>query len=214
MAEEPLCNSFAKRKANMSHQAFVNKQAHVTHFVEEVLDVVFHVFILFTALCALLQFIIGPTYTQVMQDQVRTTMQSIELPPLSPSQELALYHARPVLEALQRMNAKPSEHVVTNNHWLFVYAHTISIMLLLLFLVLIWVLRKMLGAKAGTPTTNVLKNNLLLIFPAILIAEFAFFEMIAMKFVPLYPSDFIKMFGNILHLRTAKEREAAAAVQA
>ena len=60
MAEESLCHSFTKRQANMSHQAFVNKQAHVTHFVEEVLDVVFHVFILFTALCALLQFIIGP----------------------------------------------------------------------------------------------------------------------------------------------------------
>ena len=190
-------------------QSFVNKQAHVTHFVEEVLDVVFHVFILFTALCALLQFIIGPTYTQVMQDQVRTTMNKINLPPRPPSQELALYQARPVLEALQRMNAKPSQHVSTNNHWLFVYAHTISIMLLLLFLVLIWVLRKMLGAKAGTPTTNVLKNNLLLVFPAILIAEFAFFELIAMKFVPLCPSDFINMFGNVLQLRMARENASS-----
>ena len=185
----PLCHTF------------VSKQANVAHFVEQTLDVVFHVFILFTALCALLQFIIGPVYTSVMQNQVKKTLNSIQLPPLSPTQELALYKARPLLEAMQRMNSKPSEHVQTNNQWLFTYAHTISIMLFVLFLVLIWVLRKMLGTKTWTPTTNVLKNNLLLIFPAILIAEFAFFEIIAMKFVPLYPSDFITMFGSILQLR-------------
>ena len=188
----------------------VTAQAKVTHFAEETLDVVFHIFIIFTALCGLLEFVIGPTYSRVMQDLLRTTIGQIEVPPLSPTQEVALIQAQPALKVLQRMCQKPDRQVQTNNHWLFVYAHTISVMLLLIFLLIMWLLRKMIGVKAATPTTNVLKNNLLLIFPAILVAEFAFFQMIAINFVPLSPSDFVQLFRGILYERVREQRPAAA----
>ena len=47
-----------------------------------------------------------------------------------------------------------------------------------------------------------LKNNLLLIFPAILIAEGGFFEIVAKKFIPIMPSDFLRLFSDILLSRS------------
>ena len=191
MAEQTICDSFAK------------KQAHAVHFVEETLDVVFHIFILFTALCGLLQFIIGPTYTRVMEQQVDSILQNMNFN-LTDKQRMALIQASPMLETVQRINRQRAPFSVSNNQWLFIHGHTISALLFILFLVLIWVLNMMLGAKTWTPTTNVLKNNLLLIFPAILIAEFSFFEIIAMHYSPLLPSDFLNMFGSILEERSIK----------
>ena len=189
MADEALCHSFAK------------KQAHAAHFVEETLDVVFHIFILFTALCGLLQFIIGPTYTRVMEQQVDSILQSMIFD-LTLQQKEELVRATPLLETIQRISQREATYSTSNNQWLFIYGHTISVLLFVLFLVLIWVLNMMLGAKTWDPTTNVLRNNLLLIFPAILIAEFSFFEIIAMHYSPLLPSDFLQMFGSILEERT------------
>ena len=192
-------------------EAFAQKQASATHFVEETLDIIFHIFVLFTALCGLLQFVIGPTYTRVMRQHIDTLIQNIPLD-LTPQQQISLDRLRPMLKTLQKINASRSVYDTDNNTWLFTYAHTISILLFLAFLVLIWVLRKMLGAKTWTPTTKVLRNNLLLIFPAILIAEFSFFELIAMHYSPLLPRDFLKMFSNILEIRGIQDGSAVRVV--
>ena len=101
-----------------------------------------------------------------------------------------------------------SDSVQINNNWIWRYTHTISIFLILAFIFLVWIMRRAIlmttlaGAPAArhtwTPTANVLKNNLLLIFPAILIAEGGFFELVAKKYIPVLPSQFVRTFSQVI----------------
>ena len=232
----------------------------LTHFSEHIMDALFHVFILFTALSALLQFIISKLYTSVMDQQVAGILsKSLDkeqltamLEPLAREQGMTVTQLRvlmasnPILQSMwnqssqaelngkvlqpgdnlapfweqrvRQYNAgegggaqiivRESQHVKVNNDWIWRYAHTISILLFLGFIALVWIMRKSMeltsnqGYQIWTPTTNVLKNNLLLIFPAILIAEGGFFEIVAKKFIPIMPSDFLRLFSEILLSRS------------
>ena len=140
------------------------------HFVEDSLDISFHVAILFTALVLLLQFIIGPMYTEALTTQVTTaideTMAAVQI---DDNNKKVLHYSNPVLSVVRRMADKPSADVEVNNHWLFTYSHVISIALFLLFGSMLWVMRRILGTTfMARPTRKVFLENLLLIFPAIL----------------------------------------------
>ena len=236
----------------------------LTHFSEHIMDALFHVFILFTALSALLQFIISKLYTSVMDQQVRGILDKsldkeqitemlepvAEKGGLTVTQLQEMIGSNSILQSIlqsmwnqtsqaelngkvlqpgddfapfweqrvRQYNAgegggaqiivRESQHVQVNNNWIWRYAHTISILLFLGFIALVWIMRTSMeltsdqGYQIWTPTTNVLKNNLLLIFPAIIIAEGGFFEVVAKKFIPILPSDFLRLFSEILRSRS------------
>lgn len=181
-----------------------DKHTTLTGFLDNTLDVVFHVAILFTALVLLLQFIVGPLTTETMTDNVTTGLQTAMRAnlKLTTSQKNAVRAAAPALQAMYRLSAEPSPEVTNNNNWLFTYAHTVSIFLFLIFGIMVWAFFRLLksGNMAG-PTIKVLRNNLLLIFPAILVAEFVFFKLIAVKMPPMLPSDLLTMLQEIVQLR-------------
>jgi hypothetical protein len=181
-----------------------DKHTTLTGFLDNTLDVVFHVAILFTALVLLLQFIIAPLYTAHLTDNVTGSLDAAMHAnlKLTTSQKNAVRAAAPALQAMYRMSAEPSPEVATNNNWLFTYAHTVSIFLFLIFGIMVWAFFRLLksGNVAG-PTIKVLRNNLLLIFPAILMAEYAFFVIIASKMPPMLPSDVLTMLQEIVQLR-------------
>ena len=233
----------------------------LSHFSEHLLDAVFHVFILFTALSALLQFVISTIYSGVMTQQVSSILdKSLDreqiakmIQPmaarrgLSVQQVQGLLREAPITAALEsmwnqssqaeldgkvlqpgddfgpfweqrilqydtgegggaRVLYRTSEQVRVNNDWIWRYAHTISVFLFLAFIFLVWIMKKSIDLTTSdtntqqiwTPTSNVLKNNLLLIFPAILLAEGGFFEIVAKKYIPILPSDFVSIFAEIL----------------
>lgn len=182
----------------------IDPDTKLTDFLGNTLDVVFHVGILYTALVVLLQFIIAPLYTETLTDNVTDSLESAMDANLTldPTQQQALQIAAPGLQVVYRLTNRPAPEVTMNNNWLFSYAHSISVAIFLLFGVIVWVFFRLLkSATAGRPTLKVLRSNLLLIFPAILIAEYAFFKMIAVNMPPMLPSDVIRMIQEILEQR-------------
>lgn len=182
----------------------VDKHTTLTGFLDNTLDVVFHVAILFTALVLLLQFIIAPLYTAHLTDNVTGNLEKAMNANLrlTNSQKQTVRAAAPALQVMYRMSDQPSPDVTTNNDWLFTYAHTVSIFLFLLFGIMVWAFFRLLKSRqAAGPTIKVLRNNLLLIFPAILVAEYMFFAIIASKMPPMLPSDVLTMLQEIVQLR-------------
>ena len=126
-----------------------DQQESIIHFVEDSLDIVFHVATLFTALVLMLKVVIAPLYT----NSITGTIQELIVEQLTHAREklgtenirdtLTLF--RPMLEAQVRANAMPSLDVEVNNRWLFTYAFTLCAVLFLFFGFMLWLLRRLLG---------------------------------------------------------------------
>lgn len=190
-------------EAQRKHELKLDEYTTVSGFLDNTLDVVFHVGILFTALVLLLQFVISPltkeNLTSHVTDGLTESLATIEL---TDTQKKIIRAGAPALQSMYRMSERPSPEVVTNNNWLFTYAHTVSIFLFLLFGVMVWAFFRLLkSGVAGGPTLKVLRSNLLLIFPAILVAEYTFFKLIAVKMPPMLPSDVSVMLQEITEQR-------------
>ena len=184
--------------------SMVDQHTTLAGFLDNTLDVVFHVAILFTALVLLLQLIIAPLYTAHLTDNVTGSLEKAMYAnlQLTTSQKQTVRAAAPALQVMYRMSDQPSPDVTTNNDTLFTYAHTVSIFLFLLFGIMVWAFFRLLKSRqAAAPTIKVLRNNLLLIFPAILVAEYMFFAIIASKMPPMLPSDVLTMLQEIVQLR-------------
>lgn len=190
-------------EAQRKHELTLDKHTTVSGFLDNTLDVVFHVAILFTALVLLLQFVIAPlskeNLTSHVTDGLKESLEAIEL---TETQKKVIRAGAPALQSMYRMSARPSPEVTANNNWLFTYAHTVSIFLFLLFGVMVWAFFRLLkSGVAGKPTLKVLRSNLLLIFPAILVAEYTFFTLIAVNMPPMKPSEVSVMLHEITEQR-------------
>jgi hypothetical protein len=188
-------------RASQGNVRLTAKHQPLMHFIEDSLDISFHIAILFTALVLLLQFIIGPMYTAALTTQVTVAVgDALASAKLDAHSRQLLQISNPVLSVVRRMAEKPSAEVTINNNWLFTYGHVLSIALFVLFGSMLWVLRRVFGgAYMARPTRKVLLENLLLIFPAILVAEYAFFVIIASKYVPMTPSELMHMLADIMN---------------
>jgi len=202
MPDVVLMDDLTQEVARRGLSVALNGATPLGSFLDNTLDVVFHVAVLFTALVLLLQFVIAPlsrdSLTNTIAEQLRETIRSNLQ--LTHDEKKVVQASEPALQALYRISAQPSEEVQANNAWLFTYAHSVAIALFLLFGVLAWVFFRLFNAGlAGKPTLKVLRSNLLLIFPAILVAELMFFEIIATKMPPAVPSDLVAMMQDIFN---------------
>ena len=155
--KDPLDMNVMIDIAQRKHELTLDKHTTVSGFLDNTLDVVFHVAILFTALVLLLQFIVAPLYKENLTSHVTDGLkQSLNAVELTEHQKKVIRAGAPALQSMYRMSAEPSPEVSANNTWLFTYAHTISIFLFLLFGVMVWAFFRLLkSGVAGKPTLKV-----------------------------------------------------------
>lgn len=93
----------------------------------------------------------------------------------------------PLWEVLERRYSKPDPTVKTYNRWLFRFAATISIFMVILLAVVLIILKFSCGHCPWTFFWDIIKENVI-IFSGIGIVEYLFFKNVALKLIPAPPS--------------------------
>jgi len=159
-----------------------------------------HIFILFILLLALFWFVISKVQTNLMTDAVKNSLETViqnlkasnaQLlnPDISP--ELSAYYklinTDEIMASLKKKYSTPDELMTVNNS----YVKNIGYIYIILFLIIILTF---VGTLYGSceyknfPLWFILKENIV-IFIFIGLVEAVFFYYIAMKYVPILPSD-------------------------
>jgi hypothetical protein len=158
------------------------------------LDMIFHVFVLFTALTLLYTFVIAPMESGSLQKEVDSNLQQVVsagYANATPTQQAdvsrALQSVSPLLMRLQASYAKPSALRTEHNAAVFGSAWAIVALLGIVFVVVVAVLAQS-KVTVGKSTANVVFENLIL-FAVVGAVEFMFFHFIASQYIPVMPSQ-------------------------
>lgn len=161
------------------------------------LNVIFHVFVLFIALTVLYITVIAPLESKTLQKEVdeklqasiREAFQNAD-PDTRKKLHEGLAFARPQLERLSKRYDGEDPCRVAHNKSVFASAWGIVMVLGLVWVVTIAVLAAS-GVSMGKPVAHIVFENLI-IFAIVGGVEFAFFKLVASKFVPVMPSQLAK----------------------
>ena len=154
--------------------------------------------ILFTILSLLFWFYIAGIEDEAITSELNGNVDAffkVQKEQMSPSQIANVRQfvtSNPVvLGALKKMYDLPDPGQINNNSWLKVFNVTSLGILLVALTVLLTVLS--LSCQISVPVWHILKENLVL-FALIGVVEYLFFTRIAIKYVPIPPSQIIKDF--------------------
>jgi len=156
------------------------------------LNIVLHVFILYSFLSLFFVLYISKTEKKAFQDEFQNVVQQNLTQALANADQqlhgqvkIFLQGAQPVLTVMANMYANPSPDVATYNRWLFITMAMIATALIVSFSLAVGVLKY--SCQTCLPVWHLIKENLV-VFAVIGVAEFLFFTKVASTFVPVPPS--------------------------
>ena len=158
--------------------------------IDFTINICIHVFILFTILSMFFMFYISKletkTFGNEIQDAINNGVQS-QYDALSIQNKVQLHQIfkNVNIDTIIANYSTPAEVVTVNNKFLFNTIILTDVFLLILIIGLSYIIKK--SCQQCVPIWTIILENVV-IFVFIAIVEFAFFNFIAIKFIPVLPS--------------------------
>ena len=172
--------------------ASVNKCFPLSSAMFLVINVVLHIFILYSFLCAFFILYVSKVERAAFQNEFDTVIAD-NLPTALLNADAksggklkpVLQQMMPVLQILNNIYSQPSAEVEVYNEWLFRSMILVIVILAVTFSLMTGILKY--GCKTCLPVRHIVTENILM-FAVIGVAEYLFFTRIASKFIPVPPS--------------------------
>ncbi len=161
-----------------------------TEVLTTFLNVVLHVFILWTLLIAFFFVYISKVIRESMQNQIGGQIDDAmdksfdEIPDVQKLRLKIVLQNMPLDEMIE-VFSQETDAVTVNNRWLMIVSALISLFLILSFVIILVVLKYSSPTKVSA--SHILMENAI-VFTIIGAVEFIFFMYIALKFIPVLPS--------------------------
>ena len=184
----------------LKSSGFPIKPASGTHLF---FNILFHVFILMIALTVLYIFNVAPLEHKALQSQVTSKLNEgmqQALAGMTNNQQAALKEMAPTLATMMRVYSGEDPKRKLGNKNVMSYAYGIIAVLGFIFIAGIMVLKFGAGVDTGKSVAEIVFENLI-IFAIVGAAEYTFFKLVSINYVPIMPSalgkDAVQALKNV-----------------